>query len=241
MGEVMEAEGMRTILAVFMVFYFYGQNSCCVAQAVASENPAVSSVVPVGADSALKAQHDSSLRAPANLIRVPKVRQATDYTCCVAALQSILGYYGEDKREDQLAKELKPDPEYGTDIRNLEKAALTRGFVVERKLNVPLDELKKSIDARRPAIVLIQAWSDNPNVDYAADWEDGHCVVGIGYDSENIYIMDPSVLGNYAFIPIPEFLTRWHDVDGGEKVSHLMFSVHGKPPQYNADALLHSN
>ena len=37
-----------------------------------------------------------------NLIRVPLARQNANYTCGVAALQSILGYYNFDKRLDVL-------------------------------------------------------------------------------------------------------------------------------------------
>jgi len=52
----------------------------------------------------------------------------------------------------------------------------------------------------------------NPS-DWSQDWEDGHYVVGIGYDSNNIYFMDPATMGNYTYIPVDEFLARWHDKD----------------------------
>ncbi|MBX9691921.1 MAG: hypothetical protein K2Z81_06015, partial [Cyanobacteria bacterium] len=38
-------------------------------------------------------------KAPAKLIKVPLTRQSTDYTCGVAALQSVLAFFGEDIRE----------------------------------------------------------------------------------------------------------------------------------------------
>ena len=46
-----------------------------------------------------------------NFIRVPLTRQATDYTCGVAALQSILYYYGQEFLEDDLMEKLGPTPE----------------------------------------------------------------------------------------------------------------------------------
>ncbi len=48
-----------------------------------------------------------------------------------------------------------------------------------------------------------------------------HYAVAIGYDEKHIYFMDPSTLGHYTFIPIAEFLDRWHDMDGQVKlISH---------------------
>ncbi len=36
----------------------------------------------------------------------------------------------------------------------------------------------------------------------AEDWGDGHYAVAVGYDQQNIYLMDPSILGNYGYILI---------------------------------------
>jgi len=38
------------------------------------------------------------------ILRLPHTRQATNYTCGAAALQSVLAYYGDEFREDALAK-----------------------------------------------------------------------------------------------------------------------------------------
>lgn len=49
-----------------------------------------------------------------NLINLPDVRQATDYTCGPSALQSVLMFYGEEVREDKLADKTDADPDKGT-------------------------------------------------------------------------------------------------------------------------------
>ena len=170
-----------------------------------------------------------------SLIRVPNVRQSSDYTACVAALQSMLAYYGLDTREDELARELKAVPAGGAVTAEVQKAALARGLKAERRVGVSLDELKKTLDERKPALLLIQAWSDKKPADYAKDWEDGHCVVAVGYDKLNLYLMDPSVIGRYAYIPLEEFLPRWHDMDGEEKAEHLMLPVYGLAPRYQPE------
>jgi hypothetical protein len=39
-----------------------------------------------------------------------------------------------------------------------------------------------------PVIILIQAWRDEDNLTpWVDDWEDGHYVVVIGYDAQNLY------------------------------------------------------
>lgn len=98
-------------------------------------------------------------------------------------------------------------------------------------------DLKKTIDAGKPVICLIQAWADKA-VDYSNDWEDGHYVVAIGHDSDNIYFMDPSTLSNYTFIPTKEFVNRWHDTDGKEKLVHFGLIIEKAKAKYNPSSFL---
>lgn len=75
-----------------------GISLCFVGLAFASATAAVS---------AEGGPHELAPKAPSNLIKVPMLRQSTDFTCGVSALQSVFAYFGDDYREDQLAKELK--------------------------------------------------------------------------------------------------------------------------------------
>ncbi|GEM_PF-81446 len=172
-------------------------------------------------------------RLNTNIIRVPTCRQGFDYTCGVACVQSIMRYYGEDIREDVLAKELGTTPEDGTNCQKISEYVKSKGYQVELKENANIADLKKAIDSGMPTIVVIQAWKDDPKADYANDWDDGHYVVAIGYDSKKIYFMDPSTLGTYTYILSEEFLKRWHDEVKGKKYVQTMLSI-GKstPPAY---------
>jgi predicted double-glycine peptidase len=138
-----------------------------------------------------------SARMVANLIPVPMTRQATDYTCGVAALQSILYYYGKEYREDQLAEKLRADSTRGTQYPKIVEFARSLGFRVDVQTHMTLEDLKKRIDERKPVIVLIQAWPDSP-VDWSKDMKDGHYTIALGYDADHIYFMDPSTLGHYT-------------------------------------------
>lgn len=209
--------------------------SICASGALIALVTVVTTVQPVGAaGDILKNQ---SPKEPSNLIRVPMTRQATDYTCGVAALQSVFMFFGDEILESVLSKNLKADPKEGTAYQQIVRVAKSKGYTVEVFKNMTLESLKSLIDKGKPVIVLIQAWPER-KVNYETDWEDGHYVVAIGHDKENIYFMDPSTLGNYTFIPIKEFLTRWHDTDSKVKLEHFGMLVEKPQPIYKPSAIL---
>jgi uncharacterized protein len=171
---------------------------------------------------------------------VPDVRQSTDYSCGASALQAVLSYWGIDSREGSLIKELNSSPETGTTPGSILDVASSRGlnaFIFE---NMSVDNLRMYTQEGIPVIVTAQAW----NGDYDTDgtwvtkipdswenfWEDGHYMVVIGVDSSNVYLEDPSLLGTRGVIPIKEFITRWHDYEGGSgpsdpKVIHAQMGI----------------
>jgi len=53
--------------------------------------------------------------------------------------------------------------------------------------------------------------------------------------------MDPSTLGNYAYIPTQEFEERWHDSDGRDAtdiVIHLGLSISKPKKNYEPEDVL---
>lgn len=172
-----------------------------------------------------------------SLLPVPLVRQATDYTCGVSALQAVLQYYGVSYREDVLARTLKADPQKGTDCKEIRRFAESLGFTIEERTGMSLDDLRGLLDRRLPVIVLLQAWPDHP-VDYASDWEDGHYAVAVGYDEANLYFMDPSTLGNYTYIPNARFVVRWHDRDDHSVYEHYGMAVSKPRSAHDPEAIL---
>lgn len=170
-----------------------------------------------------------------NLIPVPLARQSSDYTCGVSVVQSILAYYGDEIREDNLAKALGTTSESGTDYKKSIEYAKSKGYEVVVYNNMTLEQLQECISKGQPVICAIQAWSDKPT-NYDKDWEDGHYVIAVGYDKTHIYFMDPSTLGNYTYIPTPEFLQRWHDIDQrGIKLDHFGIVMTKNKPVYHPE------
>lgn len=176
-------------------------------------------------------------KEPINLIKVPMTRQSNDYTCGVAALQSVFMYYGDEIVESVLSKSLKADPKQGTAYQQIVRLAKSKGYKVEVFKNMTIESLKSLIDKGKPVICLLQAWPER-KVDYASDWEDGHYAVAIGHDKQNIFFMDPSTLGNYTYVPIAEFLTRWHDTDSKVKLEHFGMVVEKPKSTYKSGAIL---
>lgn len=171
--------------------------------------------------------------AKENLIQVPLTRQATDYTCGAAALQSMFGFFGEDLNEGELAKLLKTNDQEGTDYNEIVALAKQKGYSVQVFKDMKLKELKTQLDKKTPVLCLIQAWATK-KVDYKNDWNDGHYVVAIGYDKHKIFFMDPSTLGNYTYIDQKSFLNRWHDKNSKEELNHFGLTIKKKHHKYKA-------
>lgn len=169
-----------------------------------------------------------------NILEMPICRQAHNFTCGVACVQSAIRFagYDFDTREDSLLKALGTTPENGTNYRKIAEFLSSikhGGTEVFNKLewgtfgNDNMDSvqaLKEKLigDNRRPVICIIQAWNDS-GVYSSTSNDDGHYVIAIGiavdFNERNyIIFMDPSTLGRYAYIPENELGERWHDSDG---------------------------
>ena len=147
------------------------------------------------------------------LLDVPDVRQPSDYSSGATSLQAVLSYYGMDINADELINMTNTTPENATSPENLADAARKMGFNAEIKQNMTLKDLQGYLNQGTPIIVDVQAWKSNTtNVqNWTDDIVDGHYMVVIGIDDENVYLEDPAVLGSRGYISNQEFLERWHD------------------------------
>lgn len=146
------------------------------------------------------------------LLNVPDVRQPSNYTSGPTALQAVLAYYGTDVAVDELINQTNTT-ENGTLPDNLAQAARQKGFNAEIKENMTLQDLQQNINQGKPVIIDIQAWrsSNTTTGNWTDDQSDGHYMVVIGIDNQNVYLEDPAILGSRGYIPLQEFLERWHN------------------------------
>jgi predicted double-glycine peptidase len=175
---------------------------------------------------------------PEKLIRLPLTRQATDYTCGVAVVQSVLYYNGIEYRQDILEKELGATPDDGTSHIEMRSFLVNQGIGAEFEENLTLEKLIEYLRSDKPVICLIQAWNGQEDYDYSNSWEDGHYVVAVGFDDKAIYFMDPSTLGNYTYIPFDEFQTRWHDGDTGNMYYNAGIVITNSNPVFDPANIL---
>ncbi len=171
------------------------------------------------------------------LFHVPDTRQSANYSCGATALQAVLDYWGIDIEEDELMALLNTSPDFGTDERDIVRVAQQMGLEAEIKDNITLEDLEKSINEGVPVIIDCQSWrgSSYSNKSWTDDWYDGHYMVVIGIDENNVYLEDPYTLGSRGFIPRNEFLERWHNPGGtaplyDEKQYHLGIFIRGDKP-----------
>jgi predicted double-glycine peptidase len=168
------------------------------------------------------------------IIAVPIVSQNTGYTCGVAALNAMLWCYGKQNMPEKvLAQILNVSRESGADYFMILKYMESIGLHPKYSSRMTINMLQDCIDLCRPVLCVIQAWEDF-KCDYKDKWDSGHYVLAIGYDSDKIYFMDPSLSKNYGYMVKEEFLARWHDITAdGVKLIHFGIVIMDEPLSSN--------
>ena len=128
--------------------------------------------------------------------------------CGPASLKMVLGYYGVDKTEAELAKLCGTDSNLGTNDIGIKKAAESLGFNVAIHNKSTFDDIQKWLNQKVPVIV---NWFTRGRVDYdVAEVPDGHLSVVVGLDNENVYLQDPEI-GGLRTINRDDFMKVWFD------------------------------
>ncbi|HTL11137.1 MAG TPA: C39 family peptidase [Bdellovibrionota bacterium] len=176
----------------------------------------------------------SAAQASATFLPVPLVRQSTDYSCGAAAVASVLYYFQRfDGAETDLFADLDTNSQEGTHPRKMAEFLAQSGLDAQFKDGMELADVRAALESGAPVILDIQAWTNDPSPSPKWEdlWEDGHYVVAVGMDDENLYAMDPSTPAAYGYIPLEELPRRWHDYETRygslEIFSHLGIVVHG--------------
>ena len=163
-------------------------------------------------------------------IALPEVQQPDEYSCGVASLMAILAYYGTGPEDyEDLKKEIGTTQKSGTDYHRMLRFATEQGLRADVIHDMTLGQLEACLLEGKPVVCAIQAYAENTPARQRADVyhrdDNGHYLVAIGYDDDNIYFMDPSLTGRRGFLPKAEFQARWHDNEGTpdrpKLISHL--------------------
>ena len=176
-------------------------------------------------------------RLPAQALPVPLFRQSTGYACGAASLQAVLAYWkAYDGRESALYPILGTTEANGTPPEGLVAGARHFGLEARLKEGCELADLRAALAEGETVILNLQAWREAPSraLAWKDVWEEGHYVVLVGLDDTHLYAMDPSVTAGYAYLPLAEFVDRWHDYTtaGGRRreYRHLAVFIKGRTP-----------
>jgi ABC-type bacteriocin/lantibiotic exporter with double-glycine peptidase domain len=170
------------------------------------------------------------------LLDFPQLRQSFEYNCGSKALQGALIYYGIEVREESIMKEANTCHVVGTLIRGIENTLKKYQLQYDSRV-MTIEDIEKYLDKKTPILMLLQAWGDdNPNYDNY--FEDGHWVVAIGYDKNNIYFEDPYAFKR-TFLTKEELLQRWHAKQEDKIIKNHAIAIYGKEPAYNSYEIIH--
>jgi predicted double-glycine peptidase len=153
---------------------------------------------------------------PKTKIKIPlqDIYQENLSSCGPAVLTSVINYFGKGPIEEKEIHSEISLTEYGTDPYQIKYILELYGLRYKEYRNMTILQLKECIDKSIPVIMMIQAWGKEINKSsYIDNWENGHWVVAIGYDSERFYFEDPSITGAFGFIESDSLNIRWHDVE----------------------------
>ena len=179
------------------------------------------------------------------LFSMPDTRQSTEYSCGAAAMQAVLGYWGRDIGEEDVREMLNTNEVSGTYPDDIIRVAKALGLQAEYKENMSMADLENYVAEGIPVIVDCQAWRSvsQYNESWANTWNNGHWLVVIGIDENNVTLEDPYILGDRGYMSREEFVARWHNVRGLDETDtgkqiHMGIAIRGERP-YSTSGFRH--
>jgi predicted double-glycine peptidase len=159
-----------------------------------------------------------TLGTPGPILSVPVVPQSTDFSCGAAALLACLKYWlgpdGLPSNEDALWALLGTNPVEGTMPEPIAGVARALGLSAEVRDGMTTRDVPGLLADGVTAILAVQAWGEDPET-YDKTDQDGHWVVLVGADEEQVRLMDPSAPDGYTHMDLSDLARRWHDLDAG--------------------------
>lgn len=128
--------------------------------------------------------------------------------CGPAVLKMILGYYGIEKSEDELAQLAGTTLYLGTSNEAIKQVLEQHGLTVEIKNNSTFEDIEQWLKKGVPVIV---DWFSSALE--LTDTADGHYSVVVGLNATHIYIQDPETGGLRTFRR-GDFMRVWFDFKG---------------------------
>jgi ABC-type bacteriocin/lantibiotic exporter with double-glycine peptidase domain len=148
----------------------------------------------------------------AKVLKLPMRGQWYDFDCGVTVAWSLFKYFKIKVSYEEVLKASKVCPVDGLKPQKLINLLTKFGLDSSIETNKNISFLKKQINADKPVIILIQAKKEYKK-SWSNTWIHGHYVIVIGYDTNRIFVYDPSMGGSVKIYTHKQFYSRWHDVN----------------------------
>lgn len=197
--------------------------------------------------------YDGTVAEADVLIEIPALRQYGGYTCgttCVQMLMNWIFPYQGDLNLAAYEEALGTTEEAGTPPESIVRFLKESGVAAAEKEHRTIEELAAALDAGRPTLMCIQAWSSaddgSYNTDDPSDAEtylaEGHWVICAGYQrlesGYRFFFNDPACVG-HCLLDEAELDARWIDMDGeGRIYDHYGIEITGAAG-YDPDGAFH--
>lgn len=132
--------------------------------------------------------------------QVEPYQQIQPYSCGAATLKAVTRHWGADFDEAMLIKLIDIDPNNGSTVDQVTRAARKLGFDAAPWKFDSIDELKTYTDRDVPVIIAVRSFT-KPN--------QGHFVVAVDVDDTGVEMMDPNTRGNWRRVSRRELDDRW--------------------------------
>jgi len=145
----------------------------------------------------------------ANILPVKPFQETLHGSFCgPAVIKMVLGYYGIEKTETEVAELSNKDDSLGISDQDIKRVLEDAGLKVEIKNFASFEDIQSVLDKKAPVIV---NWLTRGRYDYEEDdVADGHYSVVCGLDEDNIYLQDPEI-GRMRTILKEDFIRVWFD------------------------------
>ncbi len=150
-------------------------------------------------------------------IKLPDLEQSSDFACGASCMMAIGEYFGVGPETEAEWIRLLGTNEDGTSPQAIIQVASDLGLDVHAMQKMTLNQLEAELNAGRPCMLPIQAYSSGGEAEEESGNDSGHWVVAIGMDSDRVIVEDPEIKGSRGDIPLDEFVNRWHDVGADQK------------------------
>jgi predicted double-glycine peptidase len=154
-------------------------------------------------------------------VKIPLVKQVTDYSCAAAAFEAAAKSIGINCNQPELMLIMGCKPELGTSSSGVIAACDHFQIRYEYRTFMSLDDLKLNTDVGNPVIVSLQLWGDVEFPEMGcSSFNAGHYVTIAKVSDTHVYFMDPW-LEKYLKLSIDEFMCRWHNEFGNRYTEQM--------------------